>query len=474
MSYAEVARRANIERTQLLKMKSGERPGDEHMVASLCDVLMLSAVQADELRRLFLIARMGDDVYARHQFVKTLLEQMGRLPGALPLAPPAGRRLDTLPDSIAVSGRGAVLDLLRVAVEQESAREDARIRLVAQPEEGVLMDALAAAGRGNRALHVEHVVCFQQGVEKNGENRYNLDCFRGILPLFTSGCRYDSYYYYDEIAVRFNDASLLPYLLLTSDCCVGFSKDLEHALFSRVPDSMALCAALFAKLQRHAKPLVTLIPDAVAHIQAYSSFQAFSTDSDKEFYSFFTGPCLALFYDEAMLARYVNRDMPHADVVISQYTQMIREIYTVMRTIHMTSYFSEAGLDYFLKSGRVVEIPDEYYHPLSKGTCLHLLQAMLDHAGTGLYRPVMVDTSKFRMPDNLVISAMREDVVKMIYMHPQYGALVFTIEEPSLSYAVYDFMGYLKTSNLVCPKERTLAAIRGRLAQTPEASLAFS
>lgn len=85
MSYTEMAKRAGIDRTELLRMKKGERTGDVRALERLCEALMLSASQEEELRRYYLIARMGDDVYARRKLVKSLIEHIGHLSDDLPL-----------------------------------------------------------------------------------------------------------------------------------------------------------------------------------------------------------------------------------------------------------------------------------------------------------------------------------------------------------------------------------------------------
>lgn len=467
MSYAEVSKRAGIDRTQLLKMKKGERTGDEKALERLCGTLMLSASQYEEFRRLYLAAKMGDDVYARHAAVKALLEQMGHLSTESQLKSAEVGHWPELPESKAVSGYGTVLDLLRTVIDQENKHNNPSIRLIAQPDVLPLMECLAAAGRSNGRLHLEHVLCFQQGIGKNSDNHYNIETFRHILPLFISGCSYQPFYFYDDVAARFSDTALLPYLLITSDCCVTFSKDLNYALFIRTSDSAVLYQKLYEKLKQCAKPLIKLIPNAIEMIDFYISFfRALNGTADEE-YSFLPSPCLAVFLDDTIINRYIRSDLPQADEIAQRYIQMAHDVYSVIRTMPTISYFPEKGLDYFLQKGRIIEIPEEYYTPMDNDTCRYLLSAMLESADKGLYNPFIIDTSRFKMPDNLVISAFREDIVTMIYMHPQLGNLSFTIEEPSLSYAIFDFLRYLRTSNFVYTREQSITMIKKRLEQVP-------
>lgn len=466
LSYAEAAKRAGIERTQLLKMKKGDRTGDEQALKRLCSALMLSSSQEEELHRYYLIAKMGDDVYTRRKLVKTLIEQMRHLSDASPLRMAEGlKQRIALPDSAAISGRDAVSDLLRAVIEREIARDRASIYLIAQPEETLLMEFLAEAGRVNQNLHLEHIVCFQQGIENSSENHYNLETFHQILPLFISGCKYEPLYFYDDVAARFSDTAILPYLLITSECCVAFSKGMGNALLSRQPDSCKLYTKLFIEQKKTGSPLITLIPDAQSHLQFYLQYQTLPSEISKQFYSFFSVPCLAIFFDEDMLYQYINKDIPQVDEILSEYVHMMKNIYTVMREMNLTSYFSKKGLDSFLKTGRILEIPDEYYHHFSKETCEWLLHAMLKYAENGFYLPVMVDPEKFVIPDNLIISAISETVVKIVYIRSEYESLAFTIEEPSLTYAIYDFMQYLKTSSLVYTPEQTIEIVKKRLTE---------
>lgn len=235
--------------------------------------------------------------------------------------------------------------MLRAVIGKENARDDASIRLIAQPEENILMELLATAGRANQGLHLEHVVCFQQSVGNSSENRYNIETFRNILSLFVSGCDYKPLYYYDDVSARFSDTTILPYLLITSESCVAFSKKLGCPHLMRSSDVVKLYDKMYLKVREAAKPLISVIQDASSLIDLY--FGAFDTIKEDNYtgYSLIPCPCLCYFLNEAMLNRYIRSDLPSAKDVKHKYMMIMRDVYSVLKTKSLVSYFSETGLE---------------------------------------------------------------------------------------------------------------------------------
>lgn len=466
LSYSEIAKRAEIDRTLLLKMKKGSRIGNEQTIEKLCDVLMISPIQKEELHRQYLIAKMGDEVYARRELIKSLIEGFSLFSNSFHRKPATGfkERLN-LSDNVAVSGREAVLDLLWSVIERENSHEKATISLIAQPEETALMELMAAAGRMNFNLHFEHIICFQHGVGNDSNNRYNIETFRQILLPFISGCQYSPLYFYDDVEARFSETTILPYLLITPECCVAFSKGMNYAHFMQEAGCVSLYKDLYMKLRRSTKPLILPLPDAFAMIDYYYDVLKTQGAVKSTEYSFFPVPCLCFFFNEKIIKENIRSDLHQSEKIAQYYIEMGKKVYGTVQALPLVTYFSEKGLNHFINDGRLVEIPDEYYTSLDKKTCKFLLNSMLSLNDKEKYNPIMIDPSKINMPDNLVISAQSENMASIIYMHPKKGSLAFTIHEPSLNYAMYDFLQYLKTSDLVFTPEQTTDKVRKVLAQ---------
>ena len=182
-------------------------------------------------------------------------------------------------------------------------------------------------------------------------------------------------------------------------------------------------------------------------------------------FSLFPEPCLAVFFDSEMINKFTHPDLAQKGRIIDAYCAMLKTTYAKLAQTGVTSYFLESGLDRFIDEGRVTEIPSEYYIPISKEYRVKLLSALYNQTQAGKYKPVIIDASKFRISRKLVVTGISQDSVKIIYMHPEFGAITFIINEPSITFAIYEFLVYLKSSHLVLSKAETMRIIEKRLQQ---------
>lgn len=456
-----LAKLSGVDRTYIHKILTGDRiPSDESLINRLTSAMMLTPEQTSELHKLYLIARMGEGVYARHMQVKDLFESIGRLPdgNSLSIKIEYACNLTGLPDASVVYGTHNINSAIKAVLEAEASKPAGHIKVIAQPEYGFLMELLTVIGGGRPELTVTHVMCLQQNKYDDNENRYNLECIKNIMPLIVSGCQYKPFSYYGDVKAQINAASIMPYLIITGDCVVNISYDLCHAAIFHCPDFIELYSSVYSNILNVSKPVITKLDTPLQHLSHYTDLDPTGAGLT---YSFFSGPCLAILFTPEIIKSHIAPELPNKDEIVEIYSMRLKSYRNLLENgFRLTSYFTEKGILDFVNTGRIEEIPYEYYSPLDKMECCQLLAGMNELSAKGCYKPVIVDCQKFKMPDNLVVGAMSEKTVSLIYVHKLYGTMAFAFNEQSAAYSIYNFMEYLENSDLVLPDERTQAILR--------------
>lgn len=120
-----------------------------------------------------------------------------------------------------------------------------------------------------------------------------------------------------------------------------------------------------------------------------------------------------------------------------------------------TSFFTIEGLDSFWKTGRITEIPEEFYTPIEKEDCLLLLKKLYDTIEQTSYTACLINTKKLKITERLVISAISETIIFLLYIHPVKGMFHVALNETSISASIFQFLTLLKESEFIYSEEET-------------------
>lgn len=453
-----------IERTYLHKIISGDRTPDEEILEKIISALMMTPEQSSQLRQLYKIRKMGQSVYSRHMLVKNLIESMGKLPvsnSAIDFG--FSHRIGDVQDPGMLYGTNEIQSMLKAVIEMEAARPSGKIRIIAQPEFSFLFDMLTILGRHQSDLRVEHIMCLQQSVGEKDDNSYNISCLSAVSPLLASMLNYNPVVYYDHVKSHINNTSILPYIIMTESCVLNISYDIKHALFFRSEPFMEFYSSLYENIYNISKPMFSRLGSAMDYLGHYENTSAFSCNV-----TLFPEPCIGFFItkNKEMLNKYCLPDFPNRQEIITIYSGLMEKRYKKYSEYNniIESYFTVEGLDRFISTGRVSELPDDYYIPIEKADRYKLLLEMYTLSKKGLFFASIIDDRNFAVPKNIVVaSAMVPLSSSIVCIHPQAGPMAFDLKEQSLVYSIASFLEYLKKSDRVLSTEKTMEIFEDRL-----------
>lgn len=463
LKMSTIAKASGVDRTLLYKIMGGQRlPSGDDVLERLTSSLMLSPLQGAELLELYHIAKIGEDVYKRHRLVQAMIEnfgffQSGEAP-AVTSPPPAWGSSETT----VLQGNAAINACVRFVLEEAAARRE-RIRLVAQPDYPFLMQILASIGCTQPDLSVTHVIQLQNSDFERGSNRHNLEAVTETLPLTTAGFQYNLKFVYEQ---ETSCLTILPNLILTERHAVCISEKYEYGTCFHSPDLLALYRTAFDKIAAEAEPLISRLTDPMQHMEYYERLY---NGEKTNLYIFFPQPCFGTLYSPELIRQCVRPELPYREKVAELYIAQTQQLCGLLSPARqLVSYFSEEGLREFLQTGRVQEVPTEYYTPIPPEERLNVVKALYRATQEGWYRPYLVNPRNLRMPDNLTISAMSEEAVLLVYNHPVRGSFTLSLNERSISSSIYSFFTYMAESGLVLPQEKAISLLDGILKIPPK------
>ena len=459
------AAECGTDRTLIHKILKGDRlPADRSVVEKFASVLLLDPQETERLIRNYRIAKMGEGVYARRRAVSEFFANIDPPPagGGVPIPQTQPLRL---PSGGTVYGKLEVNRLIETVLEDEAARRNGRIQVLAQPEHAFLMEQLALVGIRREGLCIQHIICLENSL-KERSSVYNLNCLRRIMPVIAAGCQYSPRYYYDSVGSHFGNTCVMPYLILTSRLAVTLSADGSCAAVFDAPDYRELYRRIFDGLLEKSFPLTRVFHTPAEQMGYYMRLCA---DFEYIEYDFMPDPCILFFADRSMLRRSISPALTADPAFLKAGPAYVKGALGINRMQHIRSiYFSQEGLEDFLATGRITEVPEECYSPLSFSDRYLLLRRLYKAALKGDYHPVLVDSKKIKIPKNLCSYFFHGGAVCFVYTAPGRNFTAFSVAEKSIFYAFQDFFSYLPESGDTFSEEETLSILKSVLERAPE------
>lgn len=461
---------SGVDRSLIQKMIKGDRvPADKEVLERIILALMLTPRQAVELRNLYHIARIGEEVYQRHLMVKDVLEYFGTVSNKSDALIKTNytHTFENVHDNAVFNGTHDINHLVKTVIEIEAAKKDASIKLVIQPDYSFLVEHLAIMGGTYNNLSIEHIFCLQESIKEKDENRYNLNCIKSIAPLLTSGCSYNPYIYYDNVPSHINNTSIFPYIIITSDYVVAISYNYAHAVLYQDISFHKLFTTIYNNIKFYTIALVEKLPSPIDTYNCYTNrsepFNGRALNESELCFTMFSQPCLMFFITKTILERYSN-DFPGREELLEVISQRSKDYLSKIKAGYdYTTYFTLEGLKDFWETGRIREIPDAFYKPLNKRDRLYLLNMLYDISEKYNYNTILVNNEMLRLTDRLVATATDDSSISLIFHHPEKDAICFNIKEKSLTYSFFRFFEYLKNSDFIISKAETLDILKEQL-----------
>lgn len=450
-----LAKNTGIERSYIQKMKSGARvPAEKGTILKLAKGLMLTANETAELVEAYSIAKMGEGKYFQRTFVQNIISSFAEVQtqNSLILECNTQNHLVMQNEVEHITGVPAIHKVLKAIMEIEASNEDGCIKILAQPSFSYIYDCISTLNGNTR---VENIIVLYKQDNDNAVN-YNLDVFQKLVPLFFSCPHFHPYYVHDHVDTIFNDTAVMPLTIITSEYLLRISNDCKQALLIRDATIRQLYLASFEKKMLNAKPLFDTIS---AEPEQYFANVAGLMDFDAESnYNIMYQPCIVPYIPNDTVNACINTELLTPEM-LGQIQEYLYNISTCHNTFQMV--FTEEGLDLFLRTGKILEIPDFMLraHPTKKQR-LEIIANFIAAIEDGRAIVHLAKPNMFSIPKPIVITAYSKQHV-IIHHFDESGSIhIFRLEEISLVNAFHDFLLWIQDCDLVYSQEESLEIVQ--------------
>ena len=457
-----LAKISGIERSFVQKIKNGSRiPTDENIVHSLSQALMLTPSETMELLKAYRITKMGEENYYRREQVKNTITSFcdTQITSRLITNNNTTQALELKENHDFVDGMANINKLVKAVLELEAQKEKGCVKIIAQPSYTFLYDCISTLDFNSKQTKIENIIVFDKQ-ESFKSLRHNLAIFQQLVSSLFSCDNFHPYYIRDYVDTIFNDSSFLPYTIITSDYCLSIAFDLNNAIISSEAKMLQLANRHFEKRLAMASPIYKFFRPAPHEYLQATAVETAGELGNADHYNIFFQPNLNAFMPVDIMLDRINKDIitPEMQQFLVGYFQSINN-----HTVNVHISFTMEGLELFMETGRITEIPDFMYSYLKPQQRLRVLKNLISGIKRGHFMPRILKSTSFNLAMPISITATSPQKVLIYYITKEKGLSIFFLNELNLINAFYDFLVYVQDSELVYNENETKAILQSML-----------
>lgn len=457
-----------IDRVTLYRAINGERVPGKDFIDKICAALQLSLAEEKELRELYDIAKIGEDVFKRRLLVKDLANHVNSL--RLEQRPKNTQKtviVEGIDDTLrVVSGSYNVNMLVRDLLDDLAYNTNPKRLWIKAPfDYSFLFDHLRQLYfELNGAIEIEHAAAFARNTKSQSNPNANLETLAGILPfVFYEGAGYRPAYYYPDSMNC--DSIFLPYCLFTEKRLLMLAADYKTAMLINNQDALNACRAEYSALRT--TPLFMHIANVTDIAGVYLDLSKHKRVSDVIGIEW--QPCLIGFFSEDMAETYIKKHLAERDMIVQVLIKMI----SCLKDIRIHSFFTIEGLQDFVCNGYSITTPPQYALPFCIDDRLRLLVSLRNAIDADISNSRVINPSAILVSPETTIQIFTGSAM-LFSIYNESGARMCVIEESGIYEAFNDFFQSLHHTEWVYSKQETLAILDKYICELQKTNAAFS
>lgn len=455
ISMVELSKEVDIDRTVIYRYVKGTRvPSDLNIVVRIADAIQMSVSEKKELLREYDKLVFGESVVYSYQYIHKLLWNLEKLDiESVPMN--SWRSVHELKMDAPIVELKAreeivtyLMDFFQFLSEQNNAAE--KILLIMQPVYDEIQRFILWNFRESN-MAIEQILCMEQNVNQSYKN---LEVFYEIIPLCFSLSKYNVYYYYDALNSHINNMMVMPNVLIAQDYVVQFDYKMEQGIVVKDATYAAAMRKQYQSMLAESRSLLVRGKDPETFSeQAIECGNKISRCLSKQL-------CMAACLDRELLERCIY-PVPGKEKFIEMLLgtrgrwEGMQFIDSEYETFGMVSYGNGKGMEEFMVTGRIKEIPEMLYEPLSSEERMRVLKRMIFLAENGKIHYHII-SDKVELPDRVQAywdenrkSFVLNQVVKEEIRH-------IAIEEQSIYRTFQMYLEYLEKKELIYSEPESL------------------
>lgn len=455
----KLAKEANLDRTTIHRSMTGERLPSLEFVKNLSNYLRLSPTEKIELFDLYSISKIGDTVYEQRKYIKEMIERIASIhtDGDNVLGKKALSVTGKINDENTIyQGQYIVNSLIRNVLEDEVVNNPSpKINITVPFKYSFLYDLLYQLYLGaNGKINIKNIIRLRKTPLSLQYSNYNLEILSHVMPFaFSAGNGYQPYYFYDSYDSYGDISLLMPYYIITNTRVINLSADFKTAVLYNNQDIVNMHQEIFDNAIINSTPLTSQHVNCTDMLLSYLEA---TNNSGMITHVLEPQPCFSWYYTDNLMEQHLKQEIENRDAIL----KLLSHYYSGHKayTRRPMSIFSIEGLNYFVNTGIIANLPTQFAIPFSVEERKRLLSKLKNDISNGIYEVYAANPSKFLIP---ICSIQIYNTKGMdLYSSNNNGTISSSlIEEKSIAEAFYDFFESIPDSDLVHNREETIRII---------------
>lgn len=244
-SKNQIIEESKINRSSFFQFLNGKRmPTKEHLAAILA-ALQLTPGEEEQLRKLYEIAEIGENIYESRVGCAECLNDLALLTGQnrRPIHEFVGEAVYSV-SRAPILGENRVYQELCHLAQAEMLKPEPKIDLFLPRQPNDFLKYLKSffQNKSNKKIRMRQIIQFSLNQEEKTKDI--LSFFNSLLFLMAvSGDSYEAYYYYSDSNLTDTIGALYPYCVMTSSGVMLVTARMDRALFSATDSILVACHA---------------------------------------------------------------------------------------------------------------------------------------------------------------------------------------------------------------------------------------
>lgn len=456
-SIRSLSKRLGIPASTLTKLCNGTRSprNQKETIARVCDVLMLTPAQRENLYATLEKEIIGADVYTSRISIKKLIESM--VATTLPEQRTAGNTV--LPALAVADKKSDVYAILHTFLGNLSGNHT--LELILPPDDPVVIEAVCRVVN-SWPTRIRHILPLAASDSHTGKmNSQNIDSIQHVQQLLLgAGSRnetYQPYYYYERAGAGAGNLMQFSNVLISDFGVLQCSHDYSHAIYTANRTIQKYYRRLFTHQISLCRPLVSVCRDVYQQLTRYAhTMEAGNCNEELRVLSW--QPCILWAVSQQEILHFLTPDIPFRNQYLELYLPYLEKL---SRWKRIRLYFSMEGLIEFARTGTLREMPKGFLRtPLPVAFRVELLRRLLEHTRSGHVVLRIAREEKLRIGLDAQLVSYGADTIILSMLNHTAGNRVCFVEELSANWSALDFLESLENSDWLLPVEESCRLVQ--------------
>lgn len=461
LTISYLAALCGISPSLLAKMKSGQRlSDDEDMMATLFHSLRLSDRKYHELIQAYHIEKMGSDKYHCYLACIRTINHFNHLEN---ISEHFLRR--SISYDFKFQSTFHTLQEIKLVFSylyDYCQEKHDTMHLIFPAENNFLTDFFVALSRTTAAVDqpvpVEHIIRLYPS-SSSSSNLSNIFSVSNALYTLAMYNEYKPYYYYSEEAT----VQLYPYVVLTSSYALLLNETLSDGILLKDSEIIPTLQHTFAQQLGKCLPLVQHIGNNRNYIEQMLQTLLHLSLQDQIVYSLSSYPCL-------MTSIPLQTAMQHlpSEVLQDQGIQDYFRHKSELNSYEIISIFSLSGLQRFISTGILEELPDGFHTPFSMEERFEIAHNFLTIIDKGHLHIRVIRENRLTVSRYFNITSYSYGKTLFLWKYPNMPFAYNQLQESSVADSFRDFLEFLPESDFTWNEAESIHIISDYINRLPK------